>query len=161
MKYLLTIFLSCLLVSFSISEDSNSDLVLELNESNYYDDKRIPCVQLLQVMENKPCCKKLFENIAPTCIAEEFPKEWIAKKNEVNNYAYTECKIACNVRQFPFLGPFNGNELFYIKGTQRIYLKDEITIVDGNIRHEPWHNTWYSFLYEDKTYYISKLNIKK
>ena len=103
----------------------------------------------------------LFENIAPTCIGEEFPKEWIAKKIEVNNYAYTECKISCNVRQFPFLGPYNGNELFYIRGTQRIYLKDEITIVDGNLRHEPWHNIWYSFLYENKTYYISKLNIKE
>ena len=39
--------------------------------------------------------------------------------------------------------------------------KNEITISNSNVRHKPWHNIWYSFLYKNKTYYISKLNIKK
>ena len=161
MKYIFTILISFSFVSIVSSEEINSQINLERNKYNYHEDKRISCNKLLEVMRGSSCCEKFFKNGNPVCRGEEFPEEWIVKKIKINQYAYTECGIPCNVRQFPLLGPYNGNELFGIRGTQKIFLKDEITIADSNIRHEPWHNIWYSFLYKNKTYYISKLNIKK
>ena len=161
MKYIFTILISFSFVSIVSSEEINSQIILEKGDPYFYDNKRISCNKLLDVMRKGSCCEKFFKNGNPVCIGEEFPEEWIVKKTKINQYAYTECAIRCNVRQFPLLGPYNGNELFSIQGTQKIFLKNEITISNSNVRHKPWHNIWYSFLYKNKTYYISKLNIKK
>jgi hypothetical protein len=174
MKYLL--ILSCLLfTSVGWSKDVNIELKLTFKLwHNWYDEmkglnndikeerKNIPCNELIQVIKRTTHSEKLFENGTPKCIGEEFPDEWIKKKIAVNKYAYTKCDISCNVRQFPFLGHLSGNQIAHIKGNQKVFLNDEITIIDGHsATRKSWHKTWYSFVYQNKTYYISKLNIEK
>ncbi|OUU18342.1 MAG: hypothetical protein CBB97_21095 [Candidatus Endolissoclinum sp. TMED37] len=129
--------------------------------------KSISCDKLIQVIKNigneHVNNNKLFDKGIPKCINEEFPEEWIKKKVSVNKYAFTKCtKQPCNISQFPFIGQTSRNEIGHILGTQKIFLKDEVTIIDGHSKtSKPWHKIWFSFSYKNKTFYISKLNIEK
>lgn len=104
----------------------------------------------------------LFKDGVPKCQNGEFPHKWIELKEDVNKYAITKCDVPCTIFQFPLMGNAAGNNIGRIYENTKIYLDSKIKTITGVGTYErvyPWYREWYSFTFENQTYYISAVNI--
>ena len=124
-----------------------------------------PCEEILDsmVVLKKPWNEMLLAEGIPNCKGYDFPAKWLDSKILINEYHTTECKLPCNVRQFPMVGS-HGNIVGKIEGTNQIFIDYKVTTKHGLgfwEKTHPWYRHWYAFTFEDQTYYIWVDNIKK
>ena len=144
-----------------LEETDNSHLKINLIGTTAYGGKRVSCNEFMEIrirFENY----NLFKDGIPECQGEEVPNAWVESKNNLNRFEVTTCEIPCAIFQMPFVGALNGNNLGNIKGSQKIFIKDEIkTIKHGDDFADSSYRDWYSFVYNGDVYYITKLNFTK
>jgi hypothetical protein len=127
----------------------------------------ITCDELVKINYEKSYVdewsKGLQSEVIPKCINDEFPLEWIESSIEIKKYGFTKCnQPPCDIFQLPLMGSSNGNDLKRIYGEQRIFLEKKIKTIENAGFYEstsPWYREWYSFTFENQTYYIYALNI--
>ena len=124
------------------------------------------CNELIIMMHERWKHKKSYYELfkdggLPECINNELPESWVESRTTINNYAYTVCKIPCNVRFLPILvDPVK--RIGHISDNKKIFIMERIEVNENLLdiyKDNPWYKFWYSFNNDGKKLYIHTDNV--